>query len=61
MNMPDLAEFDPTAAAKMFVDEKCRRKSNITTANEKTRQQVYFKGVFPEARRTRDLDDTDDK
>lgn len=55
-NMPDLAEWDPTDAAKLFVAEKSRRDRDITSSNIKSKAQEYFKGVFPEARNSFDPD-----
>lgn len=46
--MPYLADWIPTAMAKLLVTEKSRRKRDVTPANEKIKQQ--FKGIFPEAR-----------
>lgn len=43
----------------MFVDEKTRRNRDMTPANEATRRQVVFKGIFPEAAACKD-DDYDD-
>lgn len=37
MNMPNLADWNPTAAAKMLVEGKSRRNRNITPTNEITR------------------------
>lgn len=42
--MPDLAGPDPTAAA-LFVDGEHRRRSNITSFRESSKQ-IYFKGIF---------------
>lgn len=58
-NMPDLADWNPTAAAKMFVTDKSRRIQDITPGNEKTKQQLHFKGIFPEARRCYENDEKD--
>lgn len=56
-NMPDLAEWDPTSAAKLFVTEKSRRERDITSVSgSKLRTQEYFKGIFPEARHSIDPD-----
>lgn len=56
--MPDLAEWNPTATANLFVTEKQRRARDATTSTEsKSRAQSYFKGVFPEARKLADRDD----
>lgn len=49
MNMPVLSEWNPTAAAKMFVEEKARRIHDVTTGSEVSKRQSYFKGVFSEA------------
>lgn len=49
MNMPVLSEWNPTAAAKIFVEEKSRRTREISTGSESLRRQSYFKGVFAEA------------
>lgn len=55
--MPDLAPWNPTTAACLFVTEKQRRERNITTtAGYKFRSQSYFKGVFPMARNLVDSD-----
>lgn len=56
--MPDLSEWDPTAAANLFFTEKKRRErdANLSTAS-KSRAQSYFKGVFPEARHLADPDE----
>lgn len=59
-NMPDLAQWNPTAAAKLFVEEKVRRHRDATPANETTRQRDHYKGVFPEARQMLTDDDKDD-
>lgn len=56
-NMPDLAEWDPTDAANLFFAEKTRRgRDTSTSAENKSRAQLYFKGVFPEARSLADPD-----
>jgi hypothetical protein len=56
-NMPDLADWDPTNAAKLFFDEKLRRERDVScAAGSKSRAQAYFKGVFPEARHSIDPD-----
>lgn len=63
-NMPDLDEWNPTAAANLFVAEKARRERDVTTSTEsKSRAQAYYKGIFPQARKTSDPDDEqpDDK
>lgn len=48
-NMPSLANWNPTDAAKRFVSQKSRRNIPITSENERTKQQPHFKGIFPEA------------
>lgn len=61
--MPDLAQWNPTAAAKLFVEEKARRHRDATPANETTRQRDHYKGVFPDAEQMQtdaDKDDDDD-
>ena len=58
--MPDLAEWNPIVAAKLFVEERNRRHREITPANETTRRQSYFKGVFPEARECVDTENDSD-
>lgn len=59
-NMPCVQEWNPTAAANLFVAEKMRRERITTTAKDsKTRAQRYFKGVFPEARQLCDPDPED--
>lgn len=55
-NMPDLAEWNPTPAAVLFVNEKARRHRDITPEMGKARHQPYFKGIFPGA----EGDDTDE-
>lgn len=56
-NMPDLDNWNPTAAANLFVTEKARRERETTTAaGGKPREQTYFKGVFSEARKLADPD-----
>lgn len=63
-NMPDLANWDPQAAAKLFMAEKTRRERDVfIAAGGKSRTQEYFKGLFPEARHSIDPDaeHTDDK
>lgn len=57
MNMPDLAQWNPTAAAKLFCDDKFRRARDMTPANATTRRQQVFKGVFAEARDCKDEED----
>lgn len=58
MNMPALSEWNPTAAAKLFVEERMRRIRDATTASGISKRQIYFKGVFSEADQC--ADDTDD-
>lgn len=60
-NMPCLAEWNPTAAAKMFIEMKSRRNRNITPQNEITKRQSVFKGVFSEARVCKDEEDANDE
>lgn len=60
MNMPDLSQWNPIGAAKLFVEEKTSRHRDVTPVNETTRRQVYFKGVFPEAKMCADVDENDD-
>ena len=57
--MPNLSDWNPTAAAKLFVEEKSRCKRDVTTASVSARHQEYFKGVFPEAKASADAE-TDD-
>lgn len=45
-NMPILADWKPTAAAKLFVDARSRRQRETITSTVKTTQQPYFKGIF---------------
>lgn len=59
-NMPDLCEWNPTAAAKWFLDEKNRRNRDVTTTNVSSRRQTHFKGVFPEARLCADPESDDE-
>lgn len=59
-NMPNLADWNPTLAAKIFLDEKNRRNRDTTPQSETTRRQVVFKGVFSEARTCNDNDDDED-
>lgn len=59
-NMPVLAKWNPTKAAKLFVTEKSRRNRDMTPAIEKSRQQSHFKGIFTEAQQKVDIDDTED-
>lgn len=59
-NMPNLAEWNPTTAAKMFMDEKNRRNRNMSVTNETTKRQTVFKGVFSEASVCNDDDDEND-
>lgn len=63
-NKPNLSEWNPTAAAKMFVEEKHRRNRDVTSANETTRRQPVFKAVSSEAQaracKENDEDDEDD-
>lgn len=61
MNMPDLSQWNPTAAAKLFVNEKIRRHRDITPANESTRGQAVYKGVFPEAAASSDGNEDDEE
>lgn len=49
MNMPVLAEWNPTAAAKLFLDDKARRNRDVTSSSEVSKRKNYFKGVFTEA------------
>lgn len=57
-NMPDLENWNPAEAAKSFVGEKARRERDITTsAGSKSRAQVYYKGVFSDARKLSFPDD----
>lgn len=46
MNMPEMASWNPIAAADTFLKEKERRQSNLTTGTAKTIHQPYFKGIF---------------
>ena len=50
MNMPVLSEWNPTAAAKKFVEEKQRRYRDVTTSNAQSRHQSWFKQLFDEAK-----------
>lgn len=50
----------------VFFEEKIRRERDTTSATgSKSREQVYFKGIFPEARHLTDPDaehdDTEDE
>lgn len=54
-----LSEQNPTKAAKWFLDEKTRRNRNVTVANESSKRQRYFKGVFPEANGCADFESDD--
>lgn len=65
-NMPDLADWEPKNAAKLFYEEKTRRERDASSATgSKLREQEYFKGIFPEAQNSIDPDaelvDTDDE
>lgn len=60
MNMPVLAQWNPTAAAILFINEKLRRKRVITTDNKTTKRQTVFKGVFCEAQECKNGDDDGD-
>lgn len=58
--MPDLENWNPTAAANMFGVKKARRESAATTsAGAKSREQPYFKGIFSGARNH--AEETEDK
>lgn len=60
-NMPVLAEWKPANAAKLFFSEKTRRERDASTSvGSKSREQSYFKGVFPEAQNSVDPDDEND-
>lgn len=59
MNMPVLSEWNPTAAAKMFLEEKTRRTRDIKTGNEQSKHQSCFKGVFSEASQYADDDENE--
>lgn len=61
MNMPVLSEWNPTEAAKMFVEEKNRRTHDIKTGHEQSKRHYWFKAIFNEANKnTDDEDDTND-
>lgn len=61
INMPVLSQWNPTAAAKIFVDEIEHRHWNINTESEKTRSQPVFHGIFSEANvYENEYDDGDD-
>lgn len=59
-NMPNLADWNPTLAVKMFLEEKSRRVRDITPQREITRKQRVFKGVFSEAHVNENYDDDED-
>lgn len=59
--MGELAEFNPMAAAKFFVDDKTRRERDVTTTSEKPKQQSYFGGILREAKQTDHYDIDDDE
>lgn len=44
-NMPCLDEFEPTPAANYWIAQKRRRPKS----SDKSRQQEWYRGVFPEA------------
>lgn len=55
-NMPDLDEWNPTAAANLFFAEKTRRERDASSDGVKIRAQPYFKGIFSEAQNLADPD-----
>lgn len=60
-NMPDLCEWNPTAAVKWFMADKSRRQRDATTS-EVSKRQYHFKGVFPEAKLSAETgDDVDNE
>lgn len=57
-NMPALNEWNPTAAANLFIEEKTRRKRDASTKEGgKPREQPYFNGVFSESAVSVDSED----
>lgn len=58
MNMPVLTEWNPTAAAKLFVEGKARRNRDMTTSSQISRRQNYFKGVLSEADQCEDSEES---
>lgn len=59
-NMPDLDDWKPTEAAQLFVAEKSRRQRDVTPSTKTCKKQVYFKGIFPEAKQSIDNEFSDD-
>lgn len=57
MNMPVLSEWNPTAAAKMYIEQKAQRIRDVTTGGEVSKRQTFFKGVFNEANQFADDDE----
>lgn len=45
-NMPDLTEWNPTAAAVLFVQEKARRHRDVATSMGKAKNQSCGKHIF---------------
>lgn len=58
-NMPQVSDWNPTAAANLFMTEKSRREhsSSSTSMESKSRALPYFNGIFPEAQKLFDPDD----
>lgn len=54
MNMPVLSEWNPAAAAKLFLEDKVRRNRDVTSSSEVSKRQNYFKGVFIEANQSKE-------
>lgn len=55
--MPDLENWNPTAATNLFVTEKAHHERGTTTAaGGKPREQKYFDRVFSAARKLADPD-----
>lgn len=55
--MPDLGNWNPTAAANLFVTEKAHCVRDTTTAaGGKPKKQTYFEGLFSDAPKFADRD-----
>lgn len=55
-NMPNLSQWNPLPAAKLFVEEKERRHRDITSGREITKRQSYFKGIFPQSKDSKETE-----
>lgn len=59
-NLPSLYEWSPDSAVINWINKKDRRKHNLSIDNDakKSKNQLYFKGVFPqESECSIDIDD----